>query len=93
MRMLLMAIGGAVVSGFSTGAAADVAAGNACAAHLSPLALEIYRATAPALRTDTVIRELLSAKVRPMVMSGQVAPGPAREAARAAGHCLSALRS
>jgi hypothetical protein len=73
-------------------ALADPAAGAACAARLPPDAAMIYRATAPEIRRDTVIRDLLSTRVRSMVIEGKIDRAAARPAAEAAGPCLQALR-
>lgn len=71
---------------------ADAAAGQACAKRLSPTELAIYRAAAPDVQPDTDLPDLLRAKVRPMVASGQMDRSTARAAAKAAGGCLDALR-
>ena len=73
-------------------ALADPATGAACAAKLPPDAAMIYRATAPEIRRDTVIRDLLSTRVRAMVIEGKLDRAAARPAAEAAGACLQALR-
>ena len=73
-------------------AMADPAAGAACAAKLPPDAAMIYRATAPEIRHDTVIRDLLTEQVRAMVIQGKLDRAAARPAAEAAGACLQALR-
>lgn len=52
----------------------------------------IYRATAPEIRKDTVIRDLLTTRVRRMVIEGKIDRAAARPAAEAAGACLQALR-
>ena len=71
---------------------AEPAAGAACAARLPPDAAMIYRATAPEIRKDTVIRDLLTTRVRRMVIEGKIDRAAARPAAEAAGTCLQALR-
>jgi hypothetical protein len=78
--------------GLPGAASADPAAGAACAAKLPPDAAMIYRATASEIRRDTVIRDLLTTRVRAMVMQGKINRAAARPAAEAAGACLQALR-
>ncbi|WP_431267375.1 hypothetical protein [Dankookia sp. P2] len=52
----------------------------------------VYRATAPEIRRDTVIRDLLTTRVRTMVMHGKIDRAATRPTAEAAGACLQALR-
>jgi hypothetical protein len=73
-------------------AQADARKAAACAGGLPPEARAIYDATAAEAAKGGDLRALLSAKVRPMVMAGQVSRGTARASAEAAGQCLVAAR-
>jgi len=73
-------------------ALADPAEAVSCAKHLSPAALEIYRAAAPDMGQGSDIATLLRARVLPMVMNGDMNRTTARIAATAASVCLRDLR-
>ena len=71
---------------------AENAAGESCAAKLSPEAGSIYRAAAPDTRRDTDLASLLRQKVMAMVFSDQIQPRAARPAAEQAAACLQLLQ-
>ncbi len=73
-------------------ASANPASAAACAATLPGEASVIYQATAPDIRPDSNIRDILVKKVRAMVISGQVPRATARSSAVAAGECLRLLK-
>jgi hypothetical protein len=67
-----------------------MAGSAACAASLTPLALKIYHEAGANLRPDTSITDLVRNVIRPMVASGKLGVGDARQAAEADGLCLKA---
>ncbi len=73
-------------------AATESAAGESCAAKLSPDASSIYHAAAPEMHRDTDLRSLLRAKVMPMVATDQIQISAARPAAEQAAACLQLVR-
>ena len=79
---------GAVAGAATTGSAA----GESCAAKLTPDASSIYRAAAPDMHSDTDLASLLREKVMPMVVSDQIRFSAARPAAEQAAACLQLLR-
>ncbi|GEM_PF-1586066 len=72
-------------------ALADPSAANSCAKSLSPMALRIYDATAPEMHPNSDMRHLITLKVIPMVMAGELNRTTARTAATAASFCLRVL--
>mgnify|MGYP001768113936 CR=1 FL=1 len=84
-RIVLLA---ALLTLTPTAALADRKAGDACAAALSGDARTIYDAAAPAIRPDSVVKDVIIEKVRPLVMGGRLGRDAARAAAPAAGECL-----
>lgn len=81
-----------VLLSVTTPALANRAAGDACAAKLTPNAAEIYRATAPDIRPDSDVKAALLARVKPMVQSGKLDRSSARAAAEEAGPCLKTIQ-
>lgn len=75
-----------------TAVLADQASAAACSAGLSSDAKLIYDKTAPTVKPATVIKDALSAVVRPMVMNGSMTRAVARPAAEAASECLKLLK-
>ena len=73
-------------------ASADSKSALACAGKLAPEARLIYDKAAPAIRTDTVIRDALPGIVRPMVIGGSVSRSSAKISGEAAGLCLRELQ-
>lgn len=69
-------------------ALADRKAGDTCAAKLAADAKTIYEAAAPAIKADSVVKDVIVDKVRPLVMAGKLSRDAARAAAPAAGECL-----
>lgn len=67
---------------------ADSAAGESCAAKLSPEASSVYRAAAPDMRRDADLASLLREKVMYMVLSDHLQRSAARPAAEQAAACL-----
>lgn len=75
-----------------TAVLADQASAAACSAGLSSDAKLIYDKTAPTVKPATVIKDALSAVVRPMVTNGSMTQAVARPAAEAASECLKLLK-
>lgn len=73
-------------------ARADQAAGNACAASLTPDGKAIYSAVMAAGNTGD-LRSLVTDTTKSLAMSGQIDRGNARSNAQAAGQCLEQARS
>ncbi len=71
---------------------ADSAAGESCAAKLSPEASAVYRAAAPDMHRDTDLPSLLRRKVMFMVFSDRIQRSAARPAAEQAAACLELLQ-
>lgn len=71
-------------------ALADKAAGDACAAGLSPDAKAIYAAVGAA---SGDLRSIVTDATKSLVMSGKIDRGNARANAQAAGACLEQARS
>jgi len=88
-RTVLLAAAVALVP---TLAHADRKAGDTCAAALGADAKTIYEATAPVIKPDSVIKDAIVEKVRPLVMGGKLSRDAARAAAPAAGECLAKIR-
>jgi hypothetical protein len=78
---------------FAATARADGAAGNACAAKLTPDGQAIYAATMAAKPTMQNQRDVLEKETRGLAMNNKIARGSARDNAKAAEACiLSALQ-
>jgi hypothetical protein len=73
-------------------ASADELSAKMCAKGLSPAAMQIYAAAAPDMRPSTDMAMLLTVKVTPMVMEGDMNRTTARIAATAAARCLHDLQ-
>lgn len=84
------ALGLVLALGAASPAFADAAAGNACAANLTPQGQAIY---AGALKAGGDVRAAITSSARSLVMSGQMDQGTARANAEAAGKCLELARS
>jgi hypothetical protein len=91
LALLAVLAAGATLAAAGT-AAANQAAGAACAQKLSAHAQEIYTASAPDMTKDASIRDVLTTHTRALVMSGKVPLADARPAATEAASCLRALR-
>ncbi|WP_407049219.1 hypothetical protein [Methyloraptor flagellatus] len=89
-----MALATFAAAALTTGGAAraDLAAGAACAAKLPVPAKLVYDAVAPALKPDSVMKDVVIAQVRPLVLSGKLDRASARAAAEAAGPCLKLVK-
>ena len=74
----------------ATAAQADVAAGDACAANLTPTGKTIYAAVIAANPTLQNLRDIVRSKARGMVMGGQLSREAAEENAVPAGECVRA---
>ncbi|MGJ5136348.1 hypothetical protein ACQR1V_00065 [Bradyrhizobium oligotrophicum] len=72
--------------------AGNRAAADSCAAKLSPVAKQIYDATAPAIGPDSVVKDVIVERVRPLVMAGRFDRDTARANATPAGECLVLLK-
>ena len=73
-------------------ARADQAAGNACAASLTPDGKAIYSAVMAAGDSGD-LRTIVTDTTKSLAMSGQIDRGNARANAQAAGQCLEQARS
>ncbi len=74
-------------------ASAGQSEAKACAASLSPAALQIYQASAPHVTPTSNLRDVVYQQARGLVTSGQMSRGEARANAPAAGECLQKLQS
>lgn len=72
--------------------AADPAAAEACAAKLRPNARHIYGLAAPEMQPTTVLKDILTVKVRPLVMTGKLTITEAANGADSAADCLKLLK-
>lgn len=73
---------------FTASARADGAAGNACAAKLTPDGQAIYAATMAAKPTMQNQRDTLEKETKSLAMGNKIARGSARDNARAAEACI-----
>lgn len=67
---------------------ADRAAADACAAGLSADSKLIYDATIASVQPNIVLKDVIRAKTRALVMDSKISRGKAQAAAEAAGACL-----
>ncbi len=67
---------------------ADRKAADGCAGGLAPDARTIYDLTIDDVGPGTKLKDVVIAKVRPMVLSGKLGRDAAKTAAMAAGKCL-----
>jgi hypothetical protein len=72
--------------------AGNRAAADSCAAKLPPVAKQIYDVTAPAIGPDSVVKDVIVDRVRPLVMAGKFDRDTARTNATPAGECLVLLK-
>jgi hypothetical protein len=70
---------------------ADRAAGDACAAGLSPPSQQIYSATVSVRPTPEAARGVVVDQTKKMIRAGALSPLKARSAAEAAGRCLALI--
>lgn len=90
MKRLLLA--SAVLTVVASPVLADKTSADQCAAGLGADAKAIYVATAPGFADTSDPRALITEKTKSLVMAGTVSMGNARNAAEAAGSCLTQLR-
>jgi hypothetical protein len=74
--------------GATTGAWADAASGDACAANLTADGKQIYAAVVGANPTLQNLRETIEEKARGLVLAGKIARAQGRDNALAAGECV-----
>ncbi|CCD94487.1 conserved exported hypothetical protein [Bradyrhizobium sp. ORS 375] len=67
-------------------------AADSCAAKLSPVAKQIYDVTAPAIGPDSVVKDVIVERVKPLVVAGKFDRDTARANATPAGECLVLLK-
>jgi hypothetical protein len=72
--------------------ARDVKAANTCAAKLTPEGKQMFEATAPEVKPDSDLRELMRSKVIPLVMFGSLTREAAEANGPAAGACAALLK-
>jgi hypothetical protein len=72
--------------------ARDIKAANACAAKLTPEGKQMFEATAPEVKPDSDLRELMRSKVIPLVMFGSLTREAAEANGPAAGACAALLK-
>ena len=72
-------------------ALANRAAGDACAAGLSPPSQKIYSATVTSKPAPEAARSIVVAETKRMIRAGALSPTKARSAAEAAGRCLALI--
>ncbi len=76
------------IAGWTSGAHADAAAANACAASLPKDAKTIFDTTLPQVGPGADLRSLLTTNTRSLAMNGTISRGDARSSAQAAAKCL-----
>ena len=76
--------------GLAAPAWADAAAGDACAANLTPDGKQIYAAVVAANPTLQNLRETVEEQARSLVFAGTIARAEGRDNAFAAGECVRA---
>ncbi|MCC2110424.1 MAG: hypothetical protein KDJ16_00145 [Hyphomicrobiales bacterium] len=67
--------------------------GETCAAALSEPAQKIYHATAPDVTPSADLKDLVTAKTRSLVISGDISRKIAKQSAEEAGPCLKELQN
>jgi hypothetical protein len=67
-------------------------AATACAAKLTPEGKQMFEATAPDVKPDSDLRELMRSKVIPLVMFGSLTREAAEANGPAAGACAALLK-
>ncbi|TCT01514.1 hypothetical protein [Aquabacter spiritensis] len=87
---VILAAGFCVVA---TGALADKAAGDKCAANLNTDGKAIYAGAAPQVAPGADLRGIVTAQTQSLVKSGAIGMSGARSAAEAAGKCLAMINS
>jgi hypothetical protein len=87
LSVLALALLMPIVVGAS-GARADSAAANACAAQLPKDARTIFDTTLPQLTPNADLRSLVIASTRKLAMAGTIDRSDARDSATAAAKCL-----
>ena len=86
LAFLLFAVAPAIAQ------AKDIAAANACAGKLGPGARQIYDSAASDVKPSSFIKDILVAKIKPLVMSGKIDRNQAQADAPKAGECLTFLQ-
>lgn len=84
---MMMAV---AMTGMASVARADVAAGDACAANLTPDGKTVYAAVIAAKPTLENLRETVQSQARHLAMGGKIDMGTGRANATAAGECVRA---
>lgn len=72
-------------------AMADRAAGDACAAGLTPPSQQIYSATVASKPAPEAARGIVVAETKRLIRAGALSPLKARSVAEAAGRCLALI--
>ncbi len=83
----VIATAAVMVIGITTGARADKAAADACAAKLNADGQAVYAAVVAANPTTETLRSVVEREARSLVMGGKISRGSARENATEAGEC------
>jgi hypothetical protein len=81
----------ALLCALPSSALATRAAGDACAAGLSPPSQQIYSATVASKPAPAAARSIVVAETKRMIRAGALSPIKARSAAEAAGRCLALI--
>jgi uncharacterized protein YcfJ len=84
----MIAAAAVMVIGITTGARADKAAADACAAKLNADGKAVYAAVVASNPTTESLRSVVEREAKSLVMGGKISRGPARENAMAAGECV-----
>jgi hypothetical protein len=74
--------------GLATGARADNAAADACAANLPPDGKAIFAATVTGQPTEGTLKSIVENQTRSLAMAGKIGRGEARANAVAAAECV-----
>lgn len=80
-----------IVCSMSEAARADRAAGDSCAAALTPPSQQIYAATVAVKPAPDAARSIVVAETKRMIRAGALSPLKAKKAAEAAGRCLALI--
>ncbi len=81
------------MAAFSGSASANVGKANTCRENLTPIAQKMFDATAPHVKANSQVADLLREHVGGLVMSGKLTRADAQANAHPVGVCLKLLQS
>lgn len=73
-------------------ASADAVSAQTCRSQLSSVGRVMFDATAPHVRADSKIADVMRRHIRPLVLSGRISPVDAQANAQSVGRCLLELQ-